>query len=550
MRMHHAIIGVKIHMKKTLTIATIICVIVSIFIYLLNTVSRSDVFHESTFVNGENILFLDGKREISLIHVSESELYFSAINESGYYNLYVTNFLDDEIIMLDYNIFRQTQYNNGYIYYTKLFDWPYHDVFRRVRISDGADGSPEDITAVDDFYVRGEQFTLSTAYVANGNYFSSMAHRDVNGNFTHTYIIRIGSSNEVSVIDDYLPPITELTWYENNLYFTGVNLREDGIYVVPDEGGMRRRLRAGSTTLLAISDGRIFFSTGRQFMDGIIDINYVTLYGCRKTNLFIGESVNVEVFGGWVYFIDLDDSSRIKRVNVYSKELQTLTDGRVQDFVINDSGEWLYYQRTYLMGSQILKFQIPNIVLVEEADNVLRNSANDSTPADDWRSKYIDYIFENNRMLDFRSTEFMLVHISDDKIPELIMDHNITSEGAVMFTFLNGRVESLWFPASSWISFVERENLFIISGGRMDFYFDRVYRIENGRFVLLYEGTYVTDFSGADASDFHWYWNDKEVSKDEYKRLLASVFDYSKVTYARENTLCLCETINKIRTYY
>jgi len=318
---------------------------------------------EDISVISENVLFLEGKRGVSLIHVSESELYFSAINESGSYNLYVINFLDNEIIMLDYDIFQRTQRSNGYIYYTKPFDWVSQS-FRRVKIADGADGSPEDVAAVDGFYIRGEQFTLNIAYVADGNYFSSMAYRDANGNFTHTYIIKIDPSNEVRVIGDYLPPTTGLTWYENNLFFTGINLSEDGIYVVPDEGGMRRRLRTGSTTLLAISDGRIFFSTGRRLTDGIIDINYIPLCGCRKTNLFTGELTNVEVLGEWVYFIDLEDSSKIKRVDVYSGEIQSLTDGRVQGFIINDSGEWLYYQRTYLMGTQILRNQISQTELV------------------------------------------------------------------------------------------------------------------------------------------------------------------------------------------
>ena len=35
-----------------------------------------------------------------------------------------------------------------------------------------------------------------------------------------------------------------------------------------------------------------------------------------------------------------------------------ITDVRVHDFIINDSGTWIYYQRAYLMGSQILRLPI------------------------------------------------------------------------------------------------------------------------------------------------------------------------------------------------
>jgi hypothetical protein len=333
---------------------------------IICTIIFANVFtvNEDTSIN-EAPLFLEGK-EISLIYASDTQLYFSAVNESGFHNLYAISFYENEINMIDYNISQnqRIQYSDGHIYYTKMTGELPRYVFRCFGITDG---SLEDVVAVDGFSVKGGQFTLSSAYVANDNYYTSMFHHNSSGNVDHFYIIRIDPSSEVRIISDFMFLPTGFTWHEDNLYFSGVNLSRDGIYVVPDEGGIRRQLRTGPTTLLAISDGKIFFSTGR-YADGIIDINYIPLCGCQKINLFSGESANIKVLGRWVYFIDIKDSSKIKRVNIYSGEIQSLTDGRVRDFIISDCGKWIYYQRAYLIGSQIRKLQIPYDELVYSED--------------------------------------------------------------------------------------------------------------------------------------------------------------------------------------
>ena len=135
-------------------------------------------------------------------------------------------------------------------------------------------------------------------------------------------------------------------------------MSEDGIYVVSDEGGMYNQLYNGSTILLDIADGKIFFSTGNN-TEGTKDINYVLLDGSQKTCLFSGNLSNITVCGSWVYFLDTDDSNKIKRVNIDSKKVQTLTDERVKNFVINDKKDTLYYQRTYLTESKI--YRVTNI---------------------------------------------------------------------------------------------------------------------------------------------------------------------------------------------
>ena len=551
-------------MTKQVKIITVFCATVLVLIISIAILTRPEIVHEDATVDNEYFLFIEGKREITLIHASEDALYFSAVNESYLYNLYVINYSDNETTVLDYNIFQGVQYDNGYIYYTKLlynrssrsFGSRSSRSFRRVGV---VDGSREDVVAVEEVYVKGELRTLNNAYFANGNYYTSMWNYDLCGNATNVFIIGVDPSNEARIISDYMFSPRGLTWYENKLYFSGTNLNEDGIYVVPDEGGMRRRLRTGPTTILTVSGDRIFFTTER-FHYAVTDINYILLNGCQETNLFTGESANIEVMKEWVYFIDIEDSAKIKRVNVYSGEIQTLTDGRVKDFILSDSGEWLLYQRTFLAGSHILKLQIPCSELADDAENpfvqssveqVTENLMNGSASEDDWKNLYLDYInriFENYAFMNFEWIEFILVHISDDDVPELIINFGSTASGQELLTISNGQLEISHLPASG-ISFIERENLFVISGGRMGFFFDEVCRIQDGKLDILYEGASIMHISEEDSVDFQFYWNEKEVSEKKYHQLLTSVFDDSRAVWAHENAYSMCEIIDIIRMY-
>ena len=352
------VIGVEIFMKKPVKPVIAICAIVFILLIAISALLKLLIINNDISVNSEYVVFLEGKREISLIHASDTELHFFAVNEAGLHNLYTINFLDNEIVLVDYDIHMgiRTQYSDGYIYYTKtleLEELSRQQRFRRVGVTGG---SPENVAAVIDVYVKEQQRTLSSVLAANGSYFTSMSHQNPNGNW-RSYLVRIEPCGEASIISDFMFPSTGFTWYNNHLFFSGINLSEDGVFVVPDEGGTRRRLHTGPTTILAAADGRLFFSSGR-FHDGIIDINYIHLYGCQKVNLFTGELSNVVVLGEWVYFIDIENSSKIKKININTRRIHYLTATRVQDFIINDSGTWLYYQRAYLMGSQILRLPI------------------------------------------------------------------------------------------------------------------------------------------------------------------------------------------------
>ena len=78
----------------------------------------------------------------------------------------------------------------------------------------------------------------------------------------------------------------------------------------------------------------------------------------------------------------------------------------------------------------------------------------------------------------------------------------------------------------------------------MDEYYDKIYTLENGNFVLLYSGEYgaednskveygAEDNSKVEYGDdgmpvYRYFWENEEVSSEEYERKLNEVYDTEK----------------------
>ncbi|MCD8109580.1 MAG: hypothetical protein LUE14_05715 [Clostridiales bacterium] len=166
-------------------------------------------------------------------------------------------------------------------------------------------------------------------------------------------------------------------------------------------------------------------------------------------------------------------------------------------------------------------------------------SADDEIVENSWKQLYEDYISEkvqeknNSAYPDIVEYEFELAYIDDDDIPELIIDYGSTAYGSEILTVYDNQLSIL----SGWVggfSYIERENLFCDSGGHMDEYFDKVYTIQDGQFVLLYSGEYGLEEDihvEFDPDDYYkYYWQGEEVSYDEYMQNLKEVFDNSVAT--------------------
>ena len=177
-------------------------------------------------------------------------------------------------------------------------------------------------------------------------------------------------------------------------------------------------------------------------------------------------------------------------------------------------------------------------------------AARSETTAATAKKLYIDYINENPGS-EPDISRYSLVYINDDDVPELLIDFGFSFEGNHLCTVADGDLEVVSFSQGGLLYF-ERKNLFVLSGGRMDNFYDNVYRIQNGRFVRLHNGEYGAEDNANVQLDaegdpiYRYYWDGKEVSKRDYERLLNSVFDVANATDPYVNGYSAREIISKI----
>jgi flagellar basal body-associated protein FliL len=147
--------------------------------------------------------------------------------------------------------------------------------------------------------------------------------------------------------------------------------------------------------------------------------------------------------------------------------------------------------------------------------------------------------------------------LSNDNIPEILIEHGFTStniiwsRGSGLLTAYGNKMDS--FPMGDNIRYIERENIFIVSGGRMGYFWDRIYRIQNGEFEIIHSGSwndhYYEDVTGY-LSGYQFFWNDIEVTEDEYYRLSSSAFNESRaLSTGNSISMSASEIIEEINNF-
>lgn len=152
-----------------------------------------------------------------------------------------------------------------------------------------------------------------------------------------------------------------------------------------------------------------------------------------------------------------------------------------------------------------------------------------------WKKKYIEYIDQENKKYPDEPEYwgYQLINIDGDNVPELYISLPNRTDGARICSFHEGIVISQWLYNFGF-SYIEGENLFMNFEGYMDEYYDMIYTIKNGEFVVLHEG----EFGAEDNANVQWnsegpiyqyFWDGTQVSsEEEYNQLLNQVYDTKK----------------------
>lgn len=151
-----------------------------------------------------------------------------------------------------------------------------------------------------------------------------------------------------------------------------------------------------------------------------------------------------------------------------------------------------------------------------------------------WKEEYISFInnnIKNDKM--YEENYYTLIDVNDDLIPELYIAPNSGIGGDIICSYYNGELiyEQIGV-GDGYFRYIKGENLFIESGGRMDVYSDKVYSIENGKFVVKFDGRYGAgdvanlEFDQYGEPIYEYFINDVKVTdENEYKKSLNAVFD-------------------------
>jgi hypothetical protein len=156
-----------------------------------------------------------------------------------------------------------------------------------------------------------------------------------------------------------------------------------------------------------------------------------------------------------------------------------------------------------------------------------------------WQQLYIDKLHELNIHPD--SAIFKLVYIADNDIPELIINFAARIE---VTTVSNNTLVSEDFSPLGGVSYIERENIFHNSAFRMGEGFDYLFSIQDGEFMIIHRGRFVYyGFFDGNTEIASYYWNDAEVTEEEYQELLAAAFDFDRAVRSDENVLTFDEIL-------
>ena len=245
--------------------------------------------------------------------------------------------------------------------------------------------------------------------------------------------------------------------------------------------------------------------------------SYVTLYGTA-----IGDSMTEAdqalTENGWVTYTESESGHSYLTLieeELYYVELDADENGNLKDWYLNNWREG------------------------EDIAEVLENLTGEKTDQEDsWKSAYLNYIETNTQIEDpEKGTHreiYKLLDLNEDGVPELYINFGSTAGGDAILSYFNGEIVEQKMDNYGF-RYIEGANLFRDSGGHMDEYYDKIYTLENGNFVLLYSGEYgAEDNSKVEYGDdgmpvYQYFWENEEVSsEEEYDRKLNEVYDTEK----------------------
>ena|GEM_PF-1677335 len=164
----------------------------------------------------------------------------------------------------------------------------------------------------------------------------------------------------------------------------------------------------------------------------------------------------------------------------------------------------------------------------------------------DYVNDYVNEVRNNEKYLD-EYGNLSLIYIDNDDIPELVIVGPSAAYGTEICTISDGELVYTHLGIGG-VSYIERQNIFVVSGGRMGNYYDTVYSIQNGEFQILNRGEYGDEETNDEESlyIYYWRWDGEEVTESEYSEKLKLAFDDSKAINSDEDAFRAADMLQKV----
>lgn len=160
----------------------------------------------------------------------------------------------------------------------------------------------------------------------------------------------------------------------------------------------------------------------------------------------------------------------------------------------------------------------------------------DDSCLEEWQQAYLAYMDADE---EYYSVEYAaeyaysLIYVDDDDIPELMINTRSGAGGYLILTF-HDSVLDVWRITPD-VTYIERGNLICNSGGKMGYYYDNVYTIQDGKWVYVDGGIHGDGPNGIQLDEngdyiefFYWdeeeHWNGEEITKEEYEAHLNAIY--------------------------
>lgn len=148
-----------------------------------------------------------------------------------------------------------------------------------------------------------------------------------------------------------------------------------------------------------------------------------------------------------------------------------------------------------------------------------------------WKKAYLTFLEDYSSY-----TEFALVYIDNDDIPELFIRGVCEADGEIVCAYKNGQVITKHLSRLHGGAYVERGGIFMNRNGNMGCYYSKVYKLTESGFVCTFTASQIeSHVEETEDSEYiiHYEYavGDTVVSEEEHDAALEAAFPFEKAEW-------------------